>query len=466
MNATILAAVLSLAVVSQAAPTKVPTLRRDSSPVNDGKSRVITTYADVVDPVLKAVVSVYSSKTVRQEIPLNPFFRQFFGGQLPQQEMKEEGLGSGVIVTPDGYILTNNHVVEGADQLTVALNDNRKYPAKLIGTDPKTDIAVIKIESKGLPTVVLADSDKLRPGDIVFAVGNPLDVGETVTMGIVSAKGRNNLKLLDDVGGYESFIQTDAAINLGNSGGALVDAKGRLVGINSAILSPSRGNIGIGFAIPVNLAANIMTSLIATGTVSRGYLGVTTETLTPDLAEQFGLSRDTAGVIVTEVTPGSPAEKAGLKPSDVVTAVDGRPVAELEEMRLLISEYPPNAQVPLSVIRDSKPLRLVVTLGVLDEKPDEILTGVSVKPLTDQDRQQLGVDQRFNGLVVTHVAENSPFADAMTQGMVIVAINRTSVTDLAAARHLLQPGRNLLLVYVQGTLSYLSVVVPTPNNGG
>ncbi|HEY3754790.1 MAG TPA: Do family serine endopeptidase [Opitutaceae bacterium] len=461
---------MALGLISAGTPAtnKMPALRRDSSPVNDGKSQLITTYADVVDPALKAVVSVYSSKTVREEIPMNPLFRQFFGGQLPQQERKEEGLGSGVIVSPDGYILTNNHVVEGADQLTVALNDNRKFPAKLIGTDPKTDIAVIKIDTKDLPTVVLADSDKLRPGDIVFAVGNPLDVGETVTMGIVSAKGRNNVKLPNDdvVGSYESFIQTDAAINLGNSGGALIDAKGRLVGINSAILSPTRGNIGIGFAIPVNLAANIMTSLISTGTVSRGYLGVTTETLTAELAEQFGLPRDTTGVIVTEVTDGSPAAKAGLKPSDVVTAVDGKPVEELEEMRLLISEYPPNAKVPLSVLRDSKRINITVTLGMLDEKPDELIQGVTVKTLTDADRAQLGVDQRFTGLLVAAVAENSPYADALAKGMLIVSINRNSLTDVTTARKLLQPGRNLFLVYFQGSLSYLSVIVRPANAGG
>jgi serine protease Do/serine protease DegQ len=316
--------------------------------------------------------------------------------------------------------------------------------------------------------VVLADSDKLRPGDIVFAVGNPLDVGETVTMGIVSAKGRNNVKLPNDdvVGSYESFIQTDAAINLGNSGGALIDAKGRLVGINSAILSPTRGNIGIGFAIPVNLAANIMTSLISTGTVSRGYLGVTTETLTAELAEQFGLPRDTTGVIVTEVTDGSPAAKAGLKPSDVVTAVDGKPVEELEEMRLLISEYPPNAKVPLSVLRDSKRINITVTLGMLDEKPDELIQGVTVKTLTDADRAQLGVDQRFTGLLVAAVAENSPYADALAKGMLIVSINRNSLTDVTTARKLLQPGRNLFLVYFQGSLSYLSVIVRPANAGG
>ncbi len=283
MTALILSAALGLAAMAPSGATPIkPVLRRDFSAVSDGKSPLVTSYADVVEPVLKAVVSVYSTKTVHEQIPMNPLLRQFFGNQIPQQDRKEEGLGSGVIVSPDGYILTNNHVVDGADQLKVSFADGREFPAKLIGTDDKTDIAVIKIEATNLPTVVLADSEKLRVGDIVFAVGNPLEVGETVTMGIVSAKGRNKLGLLDDVGGYEDFIQTDAAINLGNSGGALVDAKGRLVGINSAIISPSRGNIGIGFAIPINLAANIMTSLIATGTVTRGYLGVTTEPVNGD----------------------------------------------------------------------------------------------------------------------------------------------------------------------------------------
>jgi len=339
----------------------------------------------------------------------------------------------------------------------VSFSDGREFPAKLIGTDDKTDIAVIKIDATNLQTVVLADSEKLRVGDIVFAVGNPLEVGETVTMGIVSAKGRNKLGLLDDVGGYEDFIQTDAAINLGNSGGALVDAKGRLVGINSAIISPSRGNIGIGFAIPINLAANIMTSLIATGTVSRGYLGVTTEPVTGDLAEQFGLPRDTKGVIITDVTDGGPAQKAGLKSGDVVTAVDGKPVSTLEQLRLLVAELAPKTKIALSVMRDGKSMAVPVTLGLADEKPDELMAGVTAAPITDELRRKQTIDARVNGLLVTGVDEKSPYAEKLTAGMVIVSINRTAVTTLAEARQLIVPGRNLMLIYYQGTLSYISV---------
>ncbi|MFY7851451.1 MAG: S1C family serine protease, partial [Brevundimonas sp.] len=220
---------------------------------------------------------------------INPLFRQYFG-DLPERESRQEGLGSGVIVSPDGYILTNNHVIEGADELKVTLADDRDFPARIVGTDPKTDVAVLKIEAEGLPVLTLADSDRVRVGDIAFAVGNPLGVGQTVTMGIVSAKGRSRLGLLERVSGYEDFIQTDAAINMGNSGGALIDARGRLIGVNSAIISPSRGNIGIGFAIPVNLARFIMNSLVETGAVARGYLGVTSDTLTAELAEQLGLA--------------------------------------------------------------------------------------------------------------------------------------------------------------------------------
>jgi serine protease Do len=295
---------------SAAAPTKMPELKTDFSPVDGGKSSPIASYADIVEPVRRAVVSIKTSKTVHERMD-NPILRQFFG-DTPDDDhtTKEVGLGSGVIVSPDGYILTNNHVVEGADELKVVLSDDREFPAKVVGADPKTDVAVVKIDTTGLQAITFADSDKLRVGDVVFAVGNPLDVGETVTMGIVSAKSRD-VHILDDVAGYEDFIQTDAAINLGNSGGALVDAKGRLVGINSAIVSPSRGNIGIGFAVPVNLAAGVMKSLIETGTVTRGFLGVASEPLTPEVAEQVHLPSDAKGVIVTEVTPDGPAEKGG-----------------------------------------------------------------------------------------------------------------------------------------------------------
>jgi serine protease Do/serine protease DegQ len=250
------AAVLAAAKDEAPAAAKMPVLKKDFSPIGDGKTPVVASYADIVEPVEKEVVSIDSSRTVHEHVEANPLLRQFFG-DIPDQdhESKEMGLGSGVIVSSDGFILTNNHVVADADELTVVMSNGSKFTAKVVGADPKTDIAIVKIDATGLPCATFADSDKLRVGDVVFAVGNPLGVGETVTMGIVSAKSRN-VGILDDVHGYEDFIQTDAAINMGNSGGALVDAKGRFVGINSAIVSPSRGNIGIGFAIPVNMAVS------------------------------------------------------------------------------------------------------------------------------------------------------------------------------------------------------------------
>jgi len=436
-----------------------PVLRRDSSPVNDGKSGPVASYADVVEPVQKVVVTISTSKTVR--IPVNPLLRQLFGNriQIPDQERKEEGLGSGVIVSPDGYILTNYHVVEGADELKVALSDDRKFPAKLVGSDDKTDIAVIKIEAAGLPSVTLADSDKLRVGDVVFAVGNPLGVGETVTMGIVSAKGRNQLGLLDEVGGFEDYIQTDAAINMGNSGGALVDAKGRLVGINSAILSPSRGNVGIGFAIPVNLAASVMQSLIRTGTVSRGYLGAEGQDLTSEVAEQIGLPKDTKGLIVSEIDSDSPADKAGLKASDVILALNDKPVASKEELRLAVAEQPPGAKVSLGIMRDGKPMTLAAILGSLPGNENELLTGVNAVALNDEARRRLGIDPRVTGLIVTEIDPKSPYAEVLATDMIVMEINRAAVPTLAAARALLQKGRNLFYVYHNGSAGFLVVIV-------
>ncbi len=437
----------------------LPVLKRDASPVTEGRPGPVATYADVVEPVQKVVVTISSSKTIR--VPVNPLLRQLFGDriQIPGQERKEEGLGSGVIVSPDGYILTNNHVVEGADELKVALSDDRKFTAKLVGSDDKTDVAVIKIDASSLPSVTLADSDKLRVGDIVFAVGNPLGVGETVTMGIVSAKGRNHLSLLGEIGGYEDYIQTDAAINMGNSGGALVDARGRLVGINSAIISPSRGNVGIGFAIPVNLAASVMKSLILTGTVSRGYLGADTQVMAPDVAEQLGLPANTKGLIVSDITTDSPAAKAGLRVSDVILAIDDKPVSSKEELRLAVAEQPPGAKVSLRIIRDGKPSTAAVVLGSTPEVSNELLTGVSAVPLTDDARRKLGIDPRVNGLLITDVDASSPYAEVLAANTVVMEINRTAVANLAAARALLQKGRNLLFVYHNGTPGFLVVTV-------
>ena len=430
---------------------KKPNLRVDASPVSDGKTGLVTTYADVVEPVQKAVVSVYSKKTVRERVVANPLMRQFFGNVPDQErERKEEGLGSGVIISADGYILTNNHVVEGADELKVGLPDDREFIAKVIGTDPKTDIAVIKIEAEGLPTLTLADSDKLRVGDIVFAVGNPLGVGQTVTMGIVSAKGRSQLGLLEN--GYESFIQTDASINLGNSGGALVDAKGRLVGINSAIISNSRGSIGLGFAIPINLASSVLQSLIATGSVARGYLGVSAENVATDDAPTLGLPKGSRGAMLTDVTPDSPASKAGLKRGDVVISYNERLVVSWEELRLMIAETPPASKVKLTVYRDGKLMTIEATLDKNDERPDELVAGVSVTPLTDELRAQLRIPARIDGLLVKTVDKDSPYADVLGTEFVIVQIDREYVSTLQAAKAALGPGRHLLYVYYRGAI--------------
>jgi len=451
-------------VAKEAVAVKKPTLIIDSSPVTqNAKAGVVNSYADVVEPVQKAVVSVYSTKIVKQRVPTDPFLRQFFGLGDQERQSKEEGLGSGVIVSPDGYILTNNHVVEGADELNVLLPDERELKAKVIGTDPKTDIAVIKIEAENLPVITLADSDKLRVGDVVFAVGNPLGIGQTVTMGIVSAKGRD-IGILEDVGGYEDFIQTDAAINMGNSGGALVDAKGRLVGINSAIVSNSRGNIGIGLAVPVNLATTIMNSLIATGTVSRGYLGVNVDPITAELAETLGLKKETKGVVVTDVQPDTPAAKAGLKVEDVILSIDGKGVATKQELRFLVSQKVPETTVTVKFVRDGKEKKLEVKLGKLPSDAaggNEFLTGVTITRLTDEMRRNLRVNNRIDGILVTDVEATSPYGDRLRPGMIIIEINRVAVNDLASAREALKPGqRNLLRVYDRGGIGYVSITLP------
>ena len=441
-----------------------PSVTVDSSELGRGADAAgrVQSYADVLEPAQRSVVSVYSTKIIKERIAINPFFRQFFGN-IPDQEResRQEGLGSGVIVSADGYILTNNHVVEGADELKVTLADDRDFMAKVVGTDPKTDVAVLKIEAEGLPTVTLADSDKLRVGDVVFAVGNPLGVGQTVTMGIISAKGRSKLGLLENVSGYEDFIQTDAAINMGNSGGALVDARGRLIGINSAIITPSRGSVGIGFAIPVNLARFIMNSLVETGAVARGFLGVTGgDALTADLAEQLGLKRDARGVVVTEIEPGSPADEAGLRRSDVVVALNGQIVNSWEELRLIVAQTLPGSEAKLRVMRDGKPRDLKVAMGRVVENPDELFAGVDVAPLGPDIRRRLGLnDPRVTGLVITRVAEDSPHRDRLGQGQVVLEVNRGPVPDLKSARERVRLGRNLVAVFDGRGVRYIVVNV-------
>ncbi|MBL9194519.1 MAG: Do family serine endopeptidase [Opitutaceae bacterium] len=461
-----LMSVLTAGLHGQKEPAKKPVLRMDPSAVSEGgRPGLVVSYADMVEPVQRAVVSVYSTKIVTQRRQVNPLFRQFFPDQVPpERESREQGLGSGVIVSADGYILTNNHVVEGADELNISLPDEREFKAKLIGSDPSTDVAVIKIDAANLPFVTLADSDKLRVGDVVFAVGNPLGIGQTVTMGIVSALGRNNLGLLDrenGQAGYENFIQTDASINMGNSGGALADAKGRLVGINTAIMSTTRGNIGIGFAIPINLASSIMHSLIETGSVSRGFLGVGVETLNGDLAEALGLKKDAKGVLINNVTPDSPADKAGLKRGDAILAINDRPITSLQDLRLFVSQLAPGTEVKVRTFREGKERVLEVKLASLADagRRGGLFDGVKVELVNDEMRTRLNLDERVGGLVVTEVEPTSPYADKLLPNMVIIEINREPVESVNGARESLKPGPNLLLVYFRGRYSYIGVPI-------
>ena len=461
----ILAAVAALGLAaarrSDAPQRPQPKLSVDSEAVTAGTGGgLVTSYADVVEPVQNAVVSVYSAKIVRQRIPLHPLFRQFYG-DVPGRESREEGMGSGVIVSPEGYILTNHHVVQDADELNVSLPDGREFAAELIGSDPKTDVAVIRIDATNLPAVTLADSDKLRVGDVVFAVGNPLGIGQTVTMGIVSAKGRNNLGLLEQGEGYEDFIQTDAAINMGNSGGALIDAKGRLVGINTAIISTTRGNIGIGFAIPVNLAASIMHSLVETGEVHRGFLGVGADTINGELAAALGLPEGTRGVVILNLPPGGPAEAAGLERGDAILKIGNRVVRSLQDLRLIVSQIAPGTKVAVEIFRDGKTRTIEVEVGSLDESvaASEILPGIKVERVSPAVRQRLGLPENVGGLVVTEVDSRSDYARQFVHGMVIIEINREPVDNVAGARALLRQGRNLFLVYHRGAMRFLPVAV-------
>ena len=323
-------------------------------------------YAAIVDRVAPAVVTIRSQRTVRtsaQQLPDNPLFREFFGDRIPRQapERRAGGMGSGVIVRADGYILTNHHVVEGAQQVDVELTDGRSMKATVVGTDAPSDLAVLKVDARNLQTLPLGDSDAVRVGDVVLAVGNPLGVGQTVTMGIVSAKGRSTG--LGD-GSFEDFIQTDAPINRGNSGGALVNTRGELIGINSQILSPSGGNIGIGFSIPAEMAKNVMTQLIERGDVRRGRLGVTIQQITPDVARDLGLA-SVNGALVADVERGGPAARAGVVRGDVITALNGQRMKDSNVLRNEIAQLQPGTAAKLTVRRDGSERELTVTLGEL-----------------------------------------------------------------------------------------------------
>jgi len=348
-----------------------------NAPINNGPpsgpSGPVVSYADVVSRVSPAVITIHSEMRVRapQQYPFmdDPMFRQFFGDRTPQQmpEQKRSGLGSGVIVSTDGYILTNHHVIDGAEQIKVDLNDGRTLDAKVVGSDPPSDLAVLKIDATDLPVLALGDSDKVRVGDVVLAIGNPLGIGQTVTMGIISAKGRQTGL---SSGSFEDFLQTDAPINQGNSGGALVSTNSELIGINSQILSPSGGSIGIGFAIPSNMAKSITDTLVKTGKVRRGQLGISVVKLNSEPAKDLGI-KETKGIGVAQVQPGSAAERAGLKKGDVIVGFNGVEMTDPNVFRNQVASTAPGSAVTLNIMRDGRPLELHATLGELGAPPPE-----------------------------------------------------------------------------------------------
>ena len=456
-----------------------PAAAQEPSPTQHG---LITTFAPIVEKVAPSVVTVFTTQTISRGQTAFPFgddtLRQFFGGQLPQRQGKQtlQGLGSGVIVSPDGYILTANHVVSGAEEIMVGLGiDLRKYKAKKIGTDPGTDVALLKIDEKNLPAITFADSEKARAGDVVLAIGNPFGLRQTVTMGIISAVGRGGMGIVD----YENFIQTDAAINMGNSGGALVDAAGRLLGINTAIFSRSGGNQGVGFAIPANLARDVMQSLREKGRVVRGYIGASVQTLTPELAEAMKLKGQLTGALVSEVTPKSPAEKAGIKTGDVITAVNGKKVSDARELRLMIGSMVPGTNVQLEVNREGQNKTFNVELaempaGVAEEgaeaSPEEsaqpekttVFGGVAVADITDDVRNALNLSRDIKGAVIAEIDAESPAAKAgLREGDVIQEVNKQPVKnakDLVAISKRLKPNEKILIrVWSQGRSGFVAL---------
>ncbi|MDP2172110.1 MAG: Do family serine endopeptidase [Rhodocyclaceae bacterium] len=331
-----------------------------------GEARSVATYADAAQAALPAVVHIFTSQEVRRHPFINdPVFRHFFGDRFGPDSQRQSGLGSGVVVSADGLVLTNNHVVESADEIEVAFHDGRKTKAQLVGADPESDLAVLKIVTdSALSPITLAPAESLRIGDVVLAIGNPFGVGQTVTSGIVSALGRTHL----GINTFENFIQTDAAINPGNSGGALVDSNGRLVGINTAIYSQSGGSMGIGFAIPVSLAKSVMEQIIKTGSVTRGWIGVEVQDMTPDLAESFGVKLG-QGALIAGVMRNSPADKAGIKPGDVLLTVGNQPVKDAQVMLDLIAALPPGEPARFGLSRAGKAQEVTVTIGKRPKPP-------------------------------------------------------------------------------------------------
>jgi serine protease Do len=433
-----------------------------------------------VKEVLPAVVNISSSRVTRQETSgvqgqpsMDPFFRQFFGDEgsgrfnIPK-ERREKSLGSGVIVSPEGYVLTNNHVVDHATEITVTLRDKREMKAQVVGTDPRTDIAVLKIDGTSFPYVTLGDSSKVQVGNIALAIGDPFGVGQTVTAGIVSAMGRGNLGIEE----VEDFIQTDAPINPGNSGGALIDDEGHLIGINTAIISGnSGGNQGIGFAVPVNLARHVMDQILKNGKVERAYLGILPQDVTPAMAKAFR-TKETKGAVVGDITANSPAAHSDLKQGDIILAVNGKAIGDANQLRLEIGMLSPGSTVNLDVLRDGKPQQVMVKMGEFPSKEerasldskgsDSALQGVSVENLTPETAREMKLAPETKGVVVADLDPSSRAADAgLHTGDVIQQVNRQPVKNVQDFDHAMASVKKddptLLLVNRAGNALFVAV---------
>ncbi|MBD0316726.1 MAG: DegQ family serine endoprotease [Nitrospiraceae bacterium] len=471
-----------------------------TSSVTPSGTEVAPGFPEVAKMVKPAVVNITPAKTLIRDRDRrehregrewrNPFdqMEEFFGFQFPRRGPKGQnpfehgpfgpfergprsgGMGSGVIISPDGYIITNNHVVEGSKEVQVTLPDKREFKGKVIGTDPKTDLAVVKIDGRDLPSVVWGDSSKLQVGEYVLAVGNPFGLNSTVTLGIVSALGRGRMGITQ----YEDFIQTDAAINPGNSGGALVNTKGELIGINTAIFSQTGGYQGVGFAVPTSMAKPVHESLAKTGKVVRGYMGVAIQDLTPDLANSFGL-KTTDGVLISDVTADSPAEEGGIKQGDVIVEYQGERTEDPAMLQRMVTRTPVGTKATIKVLRDGREKQLTVTIGEQpdtiktakaehDEDAEHALVGIEVQTLDRKTAQELGINEKTKGVVVTGVERDSPAAEAgIQEGDVILEINRhevRSVKDFEKTTAELKKDQNVLLrINRRGASLYLSIKV-------
>jgi serine protease Do len=463
--------------------TPQPQMTIDSSQAKELLQLFSEAFEDAASKINPSVVPIFAEQVVEVQNPLmlpdspfrqffgDDFFKRFFGmpGQGGEQKQTIHSLGSGVIITPDGYILTNNHVVQGADKLTVVLIDKRKLPAKIIGTDSQTDVAVVKIDASDLPAAPLGNSDEVKIGQWVIAIGNPFQLMHTVTAGIISAKGRSEIRLAD----YEDFIQTDASINPGNSGGALCDLDGEVIGINTAISSPTGTNIGIGFAIPSNMAKQVMDELLKNGKVSRGYLGLLPQDINDDLAKALKL-KSTEGALVGDVTPGGPAEKAGIKRGDIITSLDGQKVEDSTELRNQVAQTKPGTSVKIDLLRAGKEVHVTAKLQERPEKargsakpetaPEQQSSeqlGLSVQTLTPEIAQQLGYDGE-TGVIITDVASGSPAEDAgLQQGDLIKEVGRTPVAtfkDFEAALNKYRSGDSVAMLIRRGQNTFYAAI--------